>query len=227
MDLCADTRIGKGIDGQRALWAVFLASVLVALDLVYMMHSVYATPYRVAVLIICLVVYGRMSGGRMESLGLILLPAQPIRYWVGIVAILCAIMSVVCAAGFFVSWLAGHPISIRPLPIAEIPRVFYFVCISAPVFEEIVYRLALCVAATALLGPKWTIVVSGVVFAAYHIIGGVGAPNNMVAGFILGWAFLKSGSLTVPIVLHALGNIFVVSSEIVMGILTYGITGHS
>lgn len=227
MDFRLDTGIGKRIEGRYAIIAALLAIAIVALDLIIMMQGVYTTPYRVIVLIICLMVYGKMCGWHLKSLGLVLFPAQSLRYWAGVTVFLGVIMGVVLGLGFGVAWLTGYPISIRPMPVEDIPQSFYFMCVSAPVFEEIVYRLALCVAASALLGPQWTIVVSGIVFASYHILGGVGAPDNIVAGFILGWAFLKSGSLTVPIILHALGNFCVLSVEIGMGIFTYGIAGHS
>ena len=32
-------------------------------------------------------------------------------------------------------------------------------------------------------------------------------PDNLIAGFFLAWAFLKSGSIIVPLALHALGNL--------------------
>jgi membrane protease YdiL (CAAX protease family) len=53
---------------------------------------------------------------------------------------------------------------------------------------------------------------SGITFGMLHILNGNAAADNMVAGFFLGWAFLKSGSIVVPIVLHSLGNLCVLAS---------------
>jgi membrane protease YdiL (CAAX protease family) len=40
-----------------------------------------------------------------------------------------------------------------------------------------------------------------------HIVAGVPSPENLVGGFFLAWAFLKSSSIAVPVVLHSLGNL--------------------
>ena len=40
-----------------------------------------------------------------------------------------------------------------------------------------------------------------------------GKPDNFIAGFFLTWAYLKGGSLAVPVVLHALGNLCAVAAQ--------------
>jgi membrane protease YdiL (CAAX protease family) len=59
------------------------------------------------------------------------------------------------------------------------------------------------------VGSTVTILLSGVLFALLHAAYGNLAPDNTIAGFVLAWAYLRSSSLLVPIVLHALGNLCV------------------
>jgi membrane protease YdiL (CAAX protease family) len=52
------------------------------------------------------------------------------------------------------------------------------------------------------------------VFAGLHVVTGVASPDNLIAGYILAWAYLKSGSLFIPVTLHALGNLSVLIAEV-------------
>ena len=61
------------------------------------------------------------------------------------------------------------------------------------------------------------IILSGTVFALAHLVGGNPGPDNFIAGFILAWAFLKSGTLLIPILLHFAGNLCV----FVFGVLMF------
>jgi len=82
----------------------------------------------------------------------------------------------------------------------------FWSCVHYPLLEETLYRLVLLVPLVALLGCRWAIVISGAVFAALHFAYGNPAPDNFVAGYLLAWAYLKSGSIVIPIAWHALGN---------------------
>jgi membrane protease YdiL (CAAX protease family) len=76
----------------------------------------------------------------------------------------------------------------------------------APLVEETIFRLLLCGALAGAFSPAANIAVSGAAFAGVHIaFGGIG-PDSLVGGFLLAWAFLRSGTIAVPIALHALGN---------------------
>lgn len=92
---------------------------------------------------------------------------------------------------------------------------FYRMCVTAPVYEEAIYRIVLCAPLAAILGCRTTIVVSGVVFGLLHVWYGNPGPDNLVAGFFLGWAYLKSGTIVVPLAWHALGNGVALSAHIV------------
>ncbi len=80
-------------------------------------------------------------------------------------------------------------------------------CVRFPVFEEMLYRLAVCVPIAARFGRGPAIAASGILFAVIHVIYGALNPVNVIAGFLLAWVFLRSGSIVVPILLHALGNL--------------------
>ncbi len=38
-------------------------------------------------------------------------------------------------------------------------------------------------------------------------------PDNLVAGFFVAWAYLRSETIVIPIALHALGNLVVVAGD--------------
>jgi len=68
----------------------------------------------------------------------------------------------------------------------------------------------------ALLGPRGTIVASGLLFGALHVLYGNPGPDNLLAGFLLAWTYLRSGSILVPFALHALGNLGVLASWVAL-----------
>lgn len=77
-----------------------------------------------------------------------------------------------------------------------------------------IYRLILCVPLTVLLGPWRTVAVSGLAFGGLHWAYGTPSPENLVGGFLLAWAYLKSGSIAVPVMLHGLGNLFALAAQV-------------
>lgn len=97
----------------------------------------------------------------------------------------------------------------RPPP--DRPTVFldYFLimCVTAPVLEELVFRFLLCRGLTGILHPWLIVLASGILFGLLHAFYGNLHANNLVAGFLLGWVYLASGSPAVPILWHAFGNL--------------------
>jgi membrane protease YdiL (CAAX protease family) len=77
-----------------------------------------------------------------------------------------------------------------------------WMCVYAPVVEETIYRSLISVALIPSIGEWGTIIVSGVVFAGIHV------------GLILAWAFIRSGTILVPIALHSGGNFFALAGQI-------------
>jgi membrane protease YdiL (CAAX protease family) len=86
-------------------------------------------------------------------------------------------------------------------------RWWWLVCITAGVCEEFVYRGFLLHYLHVLpfhLSLTWALVASSVIFGIGHLYQGVaGAVQTAVAGFLFGCLFLITGSLLVPMVVHA------------------------
>jgi len=86
-------------------------------------------------------------------------------------------------------------------------RWFAFVCITAGICEETLFRGFLL---HYLHVIPWTLnltlalLISSVIFGLNHLYAGVGGvASNIVFGFLLGLLFLLTGNLLLPIVLHA------------------------
>jgi membrane protease YdiL (CAAX protease family) len=142
------------------------------------------------------------------TFGFTLVPRQGWLFWIKVTAIVGAVLFVILLA--FGSGFVTLGFSL-PQPrlnsTSEVLPLFLWMCVVAPLFEEVTYRLVLCPPFSALLGTRSCIVLSGLIFAGLHFLYGNPSPENLLGGFILGWAFLKSGTLIIPISLHALGNL--------------------
>lgn len=86
-------------------------------------------------------------------------------------------------------------------------RWWWLVCCTAGICEEIVYRGFLLHYIHFLpfrLSLTWALVVSSVIFGIGHLYQGVlGAVQTTVVGFLFGAVFVATGSLLLPMVLHA------------------------
>ncbi len=166
----------------------------------------------------CSLFFAWLTGWDLDALGLRLRPAQTWGYWLKATLVLGAIVS--CVVGIFLGALLILGIPIPWDAMAKKPEqlgpFFVAACIIAPLTEEGIYRFALCLPAARLFGRWPTIVLSGVVFGALHVIYGRPSPDNLAAGFVLGWALLKSESLLIPVILHALGNLCVLIAGLVV-----------
>ena len=89
-------------------------------------------------------------------------------------------------------------------------------CLWAPIEEELLYRAALCAPLAVWLGPRITVLLGGLAFAVLHLAYGNLGPNHLFAGFVLTWAYLRSGNLLVPIALHAAGNVLVLLLNLIL-----------
>ena len=94
-------------------------------------------------------------------------------------------------------------------------RWWWLVCITAGICEEIVYRGFLLHYLHTLpfhLTLTWALVVSSVIFGIGHLYQGVaGAVQTAVIGFVLGAIFLATGSLLIPILIHAIMDLRVLT----------------
>ena len=144
-----------------------------------------------------------------RSLGIRLQPLQGYTYWIragfliGIVILFLDVIAIFIMSIFNIKMpiYAVYPSMLW----SELTRI----CFWSPLVEEIIYRIILCAPLVAFLKPSTTIFVGGCIFSALHIVYGNPGVDNIIAGFILTWAYLKSGSILVPFALHSLGNLFV------------------
>jgi uncharacterized protein len=95
------------------------------------------------------------------------------------------------------------------LPLTGTERTWWiFVSLTAGITEEILYRGFLIhyfFAAPFHIGLAVAVIVSSVIFGAPHLYQGVaGAISAAILGFIFSAIFLITGTLLVPMVLHAL-----------------------
>lgn len=134
-------------------------------------------------------------------------PAPGWLYWVRISVLFGASLFVLIAVGVAVLYVSGQAIPIDPVTPTEIPEAFNRMCVESPLLEEVIYRQAICAALISLTSPRMTILVAGTVFALLHWVYGNPSPENQVGGFLLAWVYLRSGTLAVPILLHAVGNL--------------------
>jgi membrane protease YdiL (CAAX protease family) len=164
--------------------------------------------------VVALAAHLRLTGGDLASVGLHLTPSQGWRWWVWVSLWIGLAVAACIVVGLGLWVLSGQALPIYATPPRDIGRSVLRMCVFAAVLEEVIYRLALCVPLAVWLGPWRAIVVSGVAFAGLHVAGGNPSPENLVGGLFLAWAYLKSESIVVPIVLHSLGNLCALAGQV-------------
>jgi membrane protease YdiL (CAAX protease family) len=128
--------------------------------------------------------------------------------WIGLAVGACILVGL----GAWV--LSGRELPRYTVAPGDIPVAFLRMCVFAPMFEETIYRLAVCVPLSVCPGPWKSIAVSGLAFAGLHLLAGNPSPENLVGGFFLAWAYLKSESILVPVGLHGLGNLCALAGQV-------------
>lgn len=186
--------------------------------------SLRRTDYRAINAVTALVLYALLTPVARHDLGLRLLPAQGLRYWLRVGTILTAIMVVIGVGGMAIltsghHWRDAEHVPTTP-PEAIIDR-FFVMCLEAPILEELLYRMIVCVPIAA-VSPALAIAVSGILFAALHFAYGNPGPDNFLAGYLLAWTYLKSGTILVPIALHASGNAIALGFQVGAWYVLYG-----
>ena len=132
--------------------------------------------------------------------------ARTLLAWMGITLVLLALSD-------GLTWLLGKPI------VPEFMRLMYqtgeplwllwlALVVGAPVFEETFFRGFLFTGFSASAGPAGAILVTAALWAAIHQQYDLyGIATLFVLGVVFGLARLRTGSLYVPLALHAMTNL--------------------
>ena len=211
------TDIGRAFGRNRGKLLLASAIALLTVTVDVLLSWKYKPSYAVRgmVPLVAIALYVWLSAADPGTLGLRLHPRQGYAYWVRMTALIGGGMGVLLIL-VFGTWylLVGPPPVYRTAP-EDFYRVFVHACVGAPLVEEATYRLVLCVPLVRLLGPWGGIAASGALFAALHVVYGNPSPENLLGGFVLAWAFVKSGSLVVPLLWHSLGNLVALLGQLV------------
>lgn len=204
------TPIGQSLRSSPKLAAAgFIGCLAVAIDLwlIGWRHYPASIEGRFTVALLGLAAYIYLMQGDLASLGLIVRPIQGWRYWFRASLLIGMAVAGCIVAGFGVWLLMGQELPrFRTLPPEFAAEAFLGVCVFAPVVEETIYRFLLCIPLAAWGRPRLAIAASGLAFAGLHLVYGNPSPENLVGGFFLAWAYLKSGTIVIPLLLHAAGN---------------------
>lgn len=102
-------------------------------------------------------------------------------------------------------------------PLALTVLILGRVCVLAPLAEELLFRGALFTWLRQRLTASWTIAITAMGFALIHQVPAM-LPLAAVVGVGAGIIRERTGSVTVPIILHAVQNVVVV-------VASYAVTG--
>ena len=209
------TSIGRNLHHGRARVALAVGLLAVGVDLwlAWRPHSTQAIEGRWAVALVALASQLWLAGD-LPSVGLSA-PAGGWWLWVRRSCYL-GLMVAVCLGAAAELWVAvGWRLPVVSVASADVGPAFFHMCVFATLFEEAIYRVALCVPLAATAGAGWAVAASGAVFGLLHVVYGNPSPENLFGGFFLAWAYLRSGSVCVPVLLHAAGNLLALAGQIV------------
>lgn len=82
---------------------------------------------------------------------------------------------------------------------------FLFIVIVAPVTEELIFRAILLRGFVPRYGPSRAVAYAAALFALTHIFP-IRLPGMFVVGFLLGWLFLRTGSIWPGVLAHVANN---------------------
>jgi membrane protease YdiL (CAAX protease family) len=154
-----------------------------------------------------------LARGDLAAVGLVA-PAGGWRRWARLALVVGLVTVVVLGVGFGLWLAAGRELLIYRVAPSEVGPAFLHMCVFAPLLEEIVYRVVLCVPLAAAVGGGGAVAASGVAFGLLHVVYGTPSPENLLGGFILAWSFVRSGSVSLPLLLHAPGNLLVLGGQV-------------
>jgi membrane protease YdiL (CAAX protease family) len=143
-----------------------------------------------------------------EYLGLRNVPLAPWIRWLGI----CLLF---CAGSDSVTWLLGRPIVPKFMENAYRsvifePLLWFAVIVGAPLFEEFLFRgFALAGFRYSRLGIIGAVGLTSLGWTALHTqYDLIDLSDLFLMGLLLGYARIRTGSLFIPIAMHALNNLW-------------------
>ncbi|MBA3313310.1 MAG: CPBP family intramembrane metalloprotease [Planctomycetota bacterium] len=214
------THIGSGFahSPRHSIAVMLVGTIIVATDLAIAEWGSYGflIEARATLAVLVLALYSGLSDGDARSLGLRLAPIQGWWYWIRAGLAIGAIVGLLVVLGWGAWLLSGRALpayAAAPPPPENLLTRFFFMCVFTPVLEEAIYRFALCIAIVS-FGPWKAIAVSGFTFGLLHVVYGNPSPENLLGGFFIAWAFLKSETIMLPVLLHGLGNLAALTSQI-------------
>jgi membrane protease YdiL (CAAX protease family) len=180
------TDIGRGLSHVRARVAAIVGLLAIAVDLwlVWLYRYPESIDGRWAVALTAAAAHVWLSGGDLPTVGLSC-PSGGWSRWVRLGAAL-GLVAALCISAMLGLWVAiGWRLPVEWVAPAEIGPRFLEMCVFAPLLEEAIYRVALCVPLAALAGPRWALAASGAVFGLLHAVYGNPSPANLLGGFFL------------------------------------------
>jgi membrane protease YdiL (CAAX protease family) len=114
--------------------------------------------------------------------------------------------------GSFVNWGPQFP----GIELDDALRLLWPVCVVAPLLEEAVYRFVICTALATRYRHRTVVFISGTLFALLHVAYGNFAATNLLAGYLLSWAYLMSSSLWLTVLWHAVGNFGILAAQVLV-----------
>ncbi len=211
------TAIGQNFGPSRARTYVALSIALVAIAVDFGLVLTYLPRYWVRLLPAFVAMSALMiaARGNRASLGLTFQMKPSYYYWVKVAFICAVVVTALCISASIGTRMMAGSVANQTHQSGRVVLAVIRSCVLAPIVEEVLYRVVFCTALVGLIGSRWTILLTGLIFAALHFAYGKPAPDNLFAGFFLAWVFLKSGSALVPVLLHSLGNVIVLATRTV------------
>lgn len=211
------TAIGRSIQTpRRRRTAAVLAVLLVSCDFAFVIIPLGSVGQscRAAMGIVALAAAVWVTDGDRISLGLCAAPTQGWRSWIHTSIMIATAVAAALGLSAAIFQFAGRPLAIQVTSPNAVTHRLLWMCCFAPTTEETVYRVTLCVCLVPSLGCWKTIFLSGGLFALLHVVYGNPSSENLVGGFFLAWAYLKSETILVPLLLHAGGNFIALSAQV-------------
>jgi membrane protease YdiL (CAAX protease family) len=139
-----------------------------------------------------------------DDLGLATPPPKRLALWLGVFAV------VILATEVIGRWLGLPAPSRWELPLAIALLRAFGIVVLAPLGEELIFRGALfSVLKKTRLGAAGAILIPAVFFAAIHTQYGLSEVALIfLDGALFGLARYHSGSVLVPVLMHAMGNLY-------------------